>query len=157
MSSLLAASDQHRSPQHCLSSSRELISCHRRTFCSAGSHLIYMTIHCVPNKASDPALTVSMCLITLTGDCRQGWFPANRPKEARKFRLLMSEWSLLTVSSTCLFTKSQEYTFGAKVHVISTAVTTCCIYLLATVLASALYRQTVLVYSWCWLARGRRS
>lgn len=57
-------------------------------------------------------------LITdLTGMCRPGWCPANKPRVAKRFRYPMSELSLHTASSTCLSTRSLECTSEGKVCV----------------------------------------
>ena len=57
----------------------------------------------------------SALIIELTGMYRPGWYPANKPKAVKRFPSPMSEWSPHTVSSTCLCTRSPEYTSEAKV------------------------------------------
>ena len=57
-------------------------------------------------------------LITdLTGMCRPGWCPANKPKVAKRFRHPMSELFPHTASSTCLSTRSRECISEGKVCV----------------------------------------
>ncbi len=57
-------------------------------------------------------------LITdLTGMCRPGWCPANKPKVAKRFRHPMSELFPHTASSTCLSTRSLECISEGKVCV----------------------------------------
>ncbi len=53
----------------------------------------------------------------LSGMCRPGWCPANKPKVAKRFRHQMSELSPHTASSICLSTRSLECISEGKVCV----------------------------------------